>query len=386
MVKNRINSIVFVSLAGVAVFLSFLIIRPFLKPIVFAVVLVILFYPLHSRIQRLLPYPNAAALVSTLLVIVLIAVPVFGLGGILGSELKSVYGILASSANSQAGQSAIWSNSVQRALRGLSETFGFSGLRLEAIVHTQMERASAYFLGLTAGAFRNVASLLAGALASFFVLFFLFRDGARMQKSVTSLLPRPDDRFERLFTHINETLVAIVYGSLVIASIQGALTGVAFWVFGLRSPVLWGVVTAAFALVPVIGTGFVWIPAAVILALAGHVGKAVALVIWCSVVVHPVDNILRPFWISGRIKELNTLYLFLALLGGLEAFGFLGLFIGPVVLSLTWALFKILKEEISEFQEIPRAGGAGALRASVAGEIYGSPSEEPDRRVRTTSF
>lgn len=384
MAKDRVNSIALVVIAGVAVYLSFLIIRPFLKPLVFALVLAILFYPLHSRIQRRLAYPNAAALVSTLLVITVIAVPVFGLGGLLASELKSVYGLLVSSSTSQAGRTAIRSNSVQAALQWLNNTFGLSGLRLDAVVHNQLERASGYFLGFITGAFRNAASLLGEALASFFVLFFLFRDGARMQQGVTSLLPRPDDRIERLFIHINETLVAVVYGSLVIASIQGGLTGVAFWVLGLRSPILWGVVTAAFALIPVIGTGFIWIPAAVILALSGHVGKAVVLVIWCSIVVHPVDNILRPYWISGRIKELNTLYLFLALLGGLSAFGFLGLFIGPVVLSLTWAVFNLLREDMRAFSEIPRAAGAGAPQASAVDEPLNLSSKELDERVRTT--
>jgi predicted PurR-regulated permease PerM len=381
MPKNRINSIVLISLMAAAVFLCFMIIRPFLKPTAFAGVLVILFYPLHSRILKRLPYPNLAALLSTLLVVLLIVVLVFGLGGILGSELKSVYGLLVGTANVRAGRAAAWPGFLQSVLRWLDEAFGFSLAHLELILRDQLQRVGGYFLSLAAGAFRNFASLLGNTLASFFILFFLFRDGAKMQKSLTSLLPSLGDRFERLFEYINEALVATVYGTLVIASIQGALTGVAFWRLGVRSPILWGVVTAGFALLPVIGTGFVWIPAAVILGLAGHIGKALALVVWCTVVVHPVDNILRPFWISGRIKELNTLYLFVALLGGLKAFGFLGLFVGPVVLSLTWALFKMLKEEISEPHEIRQDGAPGAIRAMVAGEEQG-----PDKGVRIGSF
>jgi predicted PurR-regulated permease PerM len=284
MPQARINSIVLISLAAVAAFLCFMMIRPFMKPIVFAVVFVILFYPLHLRILKLLPYPNGAALISTLLVVLLISVLVLGLGGILGSELKGLYVTLAGPANSQIWQSAAWFRSMQGVLRWANHFLSFSGFRLETSLRGQFEKIIGYFLSLMAGAFGNIASLLAEALAGFFILFFLFRDGTTIKGHMTSFLPSAKDQFERLFRHIDEILIATVYGTVAIAATQGALTGVAFWVLGLRSPVLWGAVTGVFALIPVIGTGFVWIPAAVILALAGHVGKAVAMVLGSAVV------------------------------------------------------------------------------------------------------
>jgi predicted PurR-regulated permease PerM len=359
--RNRISTLVLVSLGCVAALLCFMIIGPFFKPIVFALVLVILFYPLHSRILTLLPYPNAAASVSTLLVMLFIGIAVFGLGGMLGSELKNVYEFLAQPANSRAGQSAAGSGFVEGILRWADHYLAFPGLGLEAAIRDQVGKLSGYLLALIAGTLKHITSIVAQALASFFILFFVFRDGPTVKKRIISLLPSPDDRLQRLFQHVNDTVLATVYGSLAIAVIQGFLVGVAFWVFGLRSPVLWGSVTAVFAPIPVIGTGFVWIPAMVFLMFMGHVGKAVALAIWCSIVVHPVDNFLRPYLISGRIKELNTLYLFVALLGGLEAFGFLGLFIGPVVLSLSWALLSMLGEEMKVWREPVQTGKSAAV-------------------------
>jgi predicted PurR-regulated permease PerM len=284
MPQNRINSIVLISLAAVAASLCFMLVRPFMKPIVFAVVLVILFYPLHLRILQILHRPNGAALVSTLLVAILIVLPGLGLGCVLGSELKSVYGLLANVANLQAGKTTIGSSPTQGLVQWISHLLGSFGFNVESLLRSQLERVSGYFLGLVAGTFRNIASVLAQTFTSFFILFFLFRDGTTIKGHMASFLPSAKDQFERLFRHIDEILVATVYGTVAIAATQGALTGVAFWVLGLRSPVLWGAVTGVFALIPVIGTGFVWIPAAVILVLAGHVGKAVAMVLGSAVV------------------------------------------------------------------------------------------------------
>jgi predicted PurR-regulated permease PerM len=373
---NRISTIVLVSLACVAALLCLMIIRPFFKPIVFALVLVILFYPVHSRIPRALPYRNAGALVSTLLVMLFIGVAVFGLGSMLASELRGVYEFLAQPANSKAGQSAAGSGYMEKLLRWADHYLAFPGLGLEAGIRDEVGKLSGYLLGLIAGTLKQITSIVAEALASFFILFFLFRDGRRVKKRIISLLPSPDGRFERLFGHVNDTVIATVYGSLAIAAIQGLLVGVALWAVGLHSPVLWAAVTAVCALIPVIGTGIVWIPAVAFLMFTGHIGKAIALAIWCSVVVHPVDNILKPYLISGRIRELNTLYLFVALLGGLEVFGFLGLFVGPVVLSVTSALFKMLGEEMNAWMAPVQSGGSPGDAMPTAGRKCNSASRQ----------
>jgi predicted PurR-regulated permease PerM len=137
---------------------------------------------------------------------------------------------------------------------------------------------------------------------------------------------------------------AIAHGTIAMAAIQGALTGLAFWFLGITSPVAWGIVTTLCALLPIIGTAFVILPAIGMLIFSGHWIKALILLVWAVIVVHPVDNVLRPYPIGERVK-LSTLYIFFALLGGLKTFGGLGVFIGPLILALTVALFRFLREE-----------------------------------------
>jgi len=158
------------------------------------------------------------------------------------------------------------------------------------------------------------------------------------------LLPLRVDQARRLLIRIQETLRAVVYGTLAVALLQGTLTGFGFWILGVTSPVLWAIVTALCALIPVIGTSFVLIPAISMLAFNGHWIKALVLLVWGLAVVHPVDNLLRPYLIGERTR-LSTLFVFFSLLGGLQAFGTLGVFVGPVILAAALALFSFVREE-----------------------------------------
>ena len=197
---------------------------------------------------------------------------------------------------------------------------------------------------MTAGAVGSFTTLLANAMAAFFILFFFFRDGMSMLRRTTVLLPLRSDQTRRLFARVRETLNATVYGTLTMAGLQGALTGVGFWVLGISSPALWAVVTGLCALLPVIGTSIVLLPAVSMLVFSGHWIKGLILLAWGLAIVHPVDNLLRPQLIGSR-TALSTLYVFFALLGGLKAFGALGVFVGPIVLAITLALFKFIREE-----------------------------------------
>jgi predicted PurR-regulated permease PerM len=125
-----------------------------------------------------------------------------------------------------------------------------------------------------------------------------------------------------------------------------------FWVLGLPSPVLWGMMTALFSFMPLVGTAIVWFPAAIILILIGHPVKGLILLAWGAGVVGMVDNILRPLVISEHM-HFHPLYVFFALLGGVQAFGVTGLFVGPAVLALTTSLFSLVREETREFSRLP---------------------------------
>ena len=138
----------------------------------------------------------------------------------------------------------------------------------------------------------------------------------------------------------------MVFGTVVTAIVQGALLGIGFWITGLPSPLVFGVLAAIMSFVPFVGTGLVWVPAAIYLFAYAATWKTVFLVVWSALVVGSADNFLRPLLVSGQ-SQIGTLTVFFGVLGGLAAFGFIGLFVGPVILALVLSLLEFVEENES---------------------------------------
>lgn len=342
--KNRITLAFLALLTVIAAYCSYLLVEPFLKPIVFSAILAVIWYPAHSRLRRRIRNRNVASALSTIVVSLLVTSISLFLARTLVSGLREVYQSLAGPGDNKERLALYLVHVFDRVLELLSRDVPIPVPDLKSAALNQAERAVSGLLTVTAGVLGRFTSLAANAAIAFFILFFFLRDGGSMVRRMGAILPLKRDQVARLFSSIRGMLNAIVYGTVAMAALQGTLAGVAFAFLGLSSPVLWGVVTALCALLPVIGTAFVLLPATCMLLFSGHWIKGLILLVWALAVVHPVDNILRPLLISERIK-LSSLYVFFALLGGLQTFGALGLFVGPLILAVTIALLKFLREE-----------------------------------------
>jgi predicted PurR-regulated permease PerM len=315
-----------------------------LKPVIFSVVLSVLIYPLNARIGHWIRNRNIAAVLSTSAVILLISSISLFLGRTLLSGLQEIYQSLSGSGESKERLSVFIVQLFDQAVAFANRYISIPVADLQRAILNQAEKAVAGLIAMSAGALGNITSLALDAFIVFFILFFLFRDGRSMLRRGAIILPLKPDQVRRLLTCVKDTLNAIAYGTIAMAAIQGTLTGLVFWFLGLTSPVVWGVVATLCALLPIIGTTFILLPAICMLIFSGHWIKGLILLVWAVAVVHPVDNVLRPYLIGERVK-LSTLYVFFALLGGLTTFGALGVFIGPLILALTIALFRFLREE-----------------------------------------
>jgi predicted PurR-regulated permease PerM len=342
--KNRTGLVFLLCLTVVALCFCYVLIAPFLKSILLSAVLAILFYPVHSRIVRRIRNRNVSALLSTCLVVLFIVLSAVFLGRALATGLRDIYQSLGSAGDGGERLSLYLIHIFERAVELVSSYLPISTTDLRAATVSQAEKGVSLLLGMTAGALGSFTATLAYTFIAFFVLFFLLRDGKAMLRRTAVLLPLRTSQTTRLFALVKDTLNATVYGTLAMAALQGTLAGVALWFLGVTSAGLWGIVTALCALLPFIGTGIVLLPAISMLLFSGHWIKGFILLAWGLAVVHPVDNLLRPHLIGSRTK-LSTLFVFFALLGGLNAFGGLGVFIGPVILAITLALLKFLREE-----------------------------------------
>src|SRR5262249_9714125 len=161
-----------------------------------------------------------------------------------------------------------------------------------------------------------------------------------MVSRVREILPFDDPHRTRMIRDSRELIFASVTSSLAAATAHGVLGGLAFGLTGIGSPIFWGVMMGFFSLVPVVGSAMIWVPGAISLMLGGHVWHGIALALVCSVIVGSVDNVIRPWLISGR-AEMGGLLVFISILGGIAVFGMLGLVLGPIVVALAASLLDL---------------------------------------------
>jgi predicted PurR-regulated permease PerM len=181
-----------------------------------------------------------------------------------------------------------------------------------------------------------------GVGVALFLLFFFLRDREPMLAAIRGLLPLSQAEASQVFRQVDDTIYAILYGTLAVCVVQGALGALAFWWLGLHAPLLWGSAMAVMAIVPMVGTAIVWGPAALYLLLQGSPDKALLLAAWGFLVIGLIDNVLKPAIVKDRM-HVHVVPAFVAILGGLAAFGATGAIIGPVILAVALALIDIAR-------------------------------------------
>ena len=284
--------------------------------------------------------------VSTILVILIFVVPMalvlFGVK----QEVTTLYALLDQKSTESGGFSAFLSGVLERPMQWMGKMMDLSHFDPRAELVDRLKGLSAVMVSRGWKIVGGLGSFILNSAITLFTLFFLFREGRALRRRIAALLPLHSDQVERLFKGIENTIFGAVHGGLIVAAVQGALVGIALWVFGVDSPLLWGVVAAVFALIPLVGTAVVRIPAAIYLVASGSWVKGLILVGWGALVVGTVDNILRPILIQGRV-QMHPLLIFFAVFGGVSVFGFLGLFIGPVILALTITTLGMLRRKLA---------------------------------------
>ncbi|HEY4367982.1 MAG TPA: AI-2E family transporter [Steroidobacteraceae bacterium] len=326
---------------------AYRIVGPFFGPLVWAIFLAFLLHPLHVRLTRYLrDRPQWSAFALTMLVLILFIGPLTALSAAfaaqLGDLLHYVQGTLADQAK---GNVLDLSNVpwIQQGLGWLDKFFGIN----EAQVRGWFEQGSRELLQSMASfggkVFLGAIGGVVGFVLTLFMLFFFIRDGAQMFAATRELIPMSGTYKARLFTHLAAVTRAMVMGTGVTALIQGTLVGIAFLIVGLPSPLVFGVIAALASLLPFGGTALIWVPAAIVLGSQDRWGATIFMVLWGALLVSLVDNVVRPMLVSGR-AQVGTLTVFIGVLGGISAFGAIGLFLGPVVLALIIALLQFMLE------------------------------------------
>lgn len=326
-----------------AVYLCFLVLRPFIEPLLYGIVAATLAYPLHQRLAARLNRPSLAAFLTTLIVVVAFVGPMAFVISVVVRELREGYQALGPGAAGE-GASRLW----QALEAPLSRVAGWLGTDSAALRQQIGERVGSGSAAVVRQVI-NIAGATGGgiinAVVALMALFFSLRNGRTMYGQVLANSPLGSARTDRMGDAARGMMVASFYGVVAVATAQGVLCGLGAWIAGLPSPALWGFATAACSIIPLLGSALVWIPAAIVLFAQGSIGYGIFMLIWGTVVISNVDTLVRPWVLITRVP-MNGLVIFITLLGGVQAFGLIGIFLGPVILAVALELFGILREEI----------------------------------------
>jgi len=334
------------------ILVSFLIIKPFLTAVLTAMLFSYVFYPLYLRIRKKIKYKNPSALIASILVILIITLPLFFILNTISKDAYSTYLLTRQKMTSvqllDPKCQGVDSSSC-KIINYLQEKADNPQFRY--YFDTSIKSFTTKITDSISNVLFTIPKFVMHLFITLFVTFFLFRDGKLLIKKIEKLMPLRKEHRTRVFEKLNGMAYAVIYGSLVIAVIQGTLGGIGFFIFGLPTPFLWGLVMIVASFIPYIGSSIVWFPAALFLLFNGYLDldstlmvKGILLILYGIFVVGTVDNILKPK-IIGDKGGLHPVLVLLGVIGGLQFLGVIGLFIGPIILALLVAFVNIYEEE-----------------------------------------
>lgn len=349
MTRQQIFSIVFFALVVLLLYQIGLMFKPFVFSALWAGLLAHWAFPLHLRLTRLFAGKEMmSAAILTIGAMAIVVVPLVVMGVMLVREASVaeqeirvwISGGGLQRLPEELATIPIIGGWLKSALTG-SATPTFS---LEQSVMTGVKELSQFLIGGMGGLLKNTFALIVNFFMMLLILFFLFKDGQQWLSVLYDLIPMEESHKSKILVRLDQTIRAVVKGVLVTAIVQGLLAGMAYLALGVPFPMGLTALTIVVAPIPFGGTGLVWLPVALYLFWVGMAGKALAMLAWGIGVVSMVDQFLRP-WLIGQDVQIPVLLLVLSVLGGLALYGLLGLFIGPILISLLMTAVQIYREE-----------------------------------------
>ncbi|OGV69462.1 MAG: AI-2E family transporter [Lentisphaerae bacterium RIFOXYA12_FULL_48_11] len=345
--RSHVQTIVMMVTTAIGIYLCYLMAMPFLSALIWALALAVVFLPFHLWLELKLKRSNLAAVFSALLVGLIVVVPTTFIGQRLITQAAKGAQLVTAKVESGDWRRAVESHPrLNRLADKIEQQFDLPGT---------VQSLTAWLTNTTKSIVKGSVIQVLGFLLTFYLLFFFLRDRRAVLHLLRSLAPLSEVEMDQLLSRVNDTIYATIYGTLAVSAVQGLLGGLMFWWLGLPAPLLWGVVMAVLAVLPVLGAFVVWIPAALFLVLAGSWGKALILAVWGLIVVGGLDNLLRPILVGNRLK-LHTVIVFMSVVGGLILFGPVGLILGPVVLTITVVLLEIWRRRREDRCGLEEAG------------------------------
>lgn len=325
--RSRVTAVFLIIIAALSLYGVHLVFKPFYKSILWAVIIGVTFWPVYGKVRRLM---GGRASLSSLMVVI---------GIILFFLIPSIL-VMQSLVDQMGYAYDALQPLLPEMIERISSLVPIKDTALKETVIDNLKDFGKVLITYLSSATGNILSIIFQLAVTVLLLFFIFRDGEGLLEKIkgASLMPHRDvDIFVK---ETGEVIRAVIYGVILTAMVQGALGGIGFWILGLPAPVLFGTIMFILAVIPFAGTVAVWLPASLWLLYQGMIGKGIFLLLWGILVISMVDNFLRPYFIGKRLG-FHVVLTFIGIVGGMMAFGFLGIFLGPLLLAISIRLFEM---------------------------------------------
>lgn len=316
----RTEKYFFVLTIVAALVVTFFLLKPFATYLVLAAILTYFLRPLK---RRLLPHVRSEAVCAGLLVvlvILLVVLPSIFITTHLISQVTSAYDGFREA------------HTFERLAAFIQQKTGRE-IHFQSIALKLLDNIRAFMLDAAPNVVGSFTSLLLGLFVMFFLMYYALQQSSGLGTKLAHLIPLEAELKEKMIDEVRHVLKGVLYGQVVTAIVQGALGGLGFLVFGIGNAIFWAVMMMILSFIPFVGTPLIWLPAAIYLILEGRLWHGIGLLIYSTVIVVNVDNVLKPRLISGK-SNIHPAVVMIGVLGGLKLFGFIGLVIGPLVLAL----------------------------------------------------
>ena len=299
-------------------------------------------HPLYLCFERWFAGRRSLASITTILLIILfLMLPLAGLMGIVTSQAIKVGHSVTPWVQAQISEPDVFFASM-KSLPYYDQIIPYRALIIQK-VGEMVAGGSSFLINSLSSATLGTMNFIVTIFVILYTMFFFLMDGNKLIDKILYYLPLKDSEEQQMLNRFTSVAKATIKGTIIIGVLQGGLAGAAFAVAGIPSPVFWALIMVLLSILPGIGTALVWIPAAIILGMAGHLGSAVGLAVFCGVVVGSLDNILRPVLV-GKDTQMHELLIFFSTIGGLMMFGVVGFIIGPIVAALfvtVWDIYGV---------------------------------------------
>ncbi|MDD4271501.1 MAG: AI-2E family transporter [Patescibacteria group bacterium] len=315
--------------------LSFYVLRPFASVFILAAIFTVVFQPLYRRVLKYsFNHEGLAAFLTTIIIVVIILTPLTFLGVRIFQELRDLYVSLIENGGK---------DNFISVFNGLLENFRHYFLlppEFSINIGQYVKEGLNWLLNNLGALFSNFASILATFFIFLITLYYLLKDGHKIKQAAIKYSPLADTDDKMILNKLELAISSIVRGNFTIAFLQGFLTTIGFTIFSVPNAILWGTAAAIASLIPSVGTSLVFIPAIILMYVSGNLFSAVGLLLWGMLAVGLIDNFLGPKLI-GRGMKLHPLLVLFSVIGGAVFLGPIGFFLGPIILSLLFALLHI---------------------------------------------